>query len=146
MSVKWEPNGVYFSNNSNSLYKTNYKFFTPTYDSYNQWKYETTVTTIYDIGMIVLITYECTGNYGNHDFYNWFKINFSYGKWVIAIRFPYWDEWAEDEDSEVIYEEGYDIIGTARPGSALTASNTYSNRYLNFTVDSPIRVFAWRLE
>lgn len=146
MSVKWGPNGVYFSNNSNSLYKTTSESFTPSKNG-NTWKYETTVTTIYDIGMIVLRTYNCTGDYGNDVRRNWFKINFDYGKWVIAIRFPYWDEYSEEEDSEVIRYEGYDIVG-GFPGTALTASQIYSfyNRFLNFTSADPIRVFAWRLE
>lgn len=144
MSVKWEPNGVYFNNNSNSLYKTTSENFTPTYNTYQGgYIYETTVTTAYDIGMMVLRTYNCTGDYNSGSY---FKINFNYGTWVIAIRYPYRYEYEDEETGETVYEEGYKITGTYLPGQALAASYDGYGYYVNFKTSMPFRVFAWRIE
>lgn len=149
MSVKWGPNGVYFSNNSNSLYKSRSVTFTPSKSGTSAYSYTSTITAVYDIGMMVLIKYKCSGNYGSNPTRNRFTINFDYGKWVIAIRWPYWYEDYDEETEETTRVEGYLLTGTYFPGAALSSDsyNLYSEgKYLHFTSDDPIRVFAWRLE
>lgn len=139
MSVKWEPNGVYFSNNSNSLYKTTSENFTPPANH----DYRTTVTTYYDIGMMVLRTYNCTTNY--KDYYAYFQVGFSYGKWVIAIRWPYWSEYEDEDTGETVLDYGYQITGNYPPGTAWGISSP-GESYVYFKTDMPFRVFAWRIE